>query len=516
MQSNSTQSGQQLSLMEAEPEPQLLQHDKLPPDTPEQALVTGYTGSLLVVRAYAGTGKTSTLVKYALRNPQIRMLYLAFNRAIRDEAASKFPSNVVCKTSHQLAFARFGKLYTHKLSNNLRLTDIARALPYPSWKEAQLVLSVLHAFMASSDDAITPFLMPEPEESEHLGRGSDRDILPDQAVLHAQMIWDRMVDPEDDFPITHDGYLKLYQMSTPDLSSLYQTILFDEAQDSNPVTNAIVLSQHKARIIYVGDDHQQIYRFRGASNAMRSELLQNADVLHLTHSFRFGPQVATVANVLLKLKGETRPIVGRGGADQVLRSLPQDVTRYTILCRTVMGVIGNAFLASLARMKVYWVGGIRSYQLGELEDVYWLALRRPDMVQSGRIRSDFRDFSHYEEVAKATKDPEMLRAIALLEAYSDIPSLIQLLHEQSVSNEQLADITVSTSHRSKGLEWLAVVLADDFPDVFDPDLSAAEREDEINLLYVASTRARRVLVINDAVDLVLRYAKGLALKRQDE
>ena len=28
----------------------------LPPDTPEQALITQYKGSLLIVRAYAGTG----------------------------------------------------------------------------------------------------------------------------------------------------------------------------------------------------------------------------------------------------------------------------------------------------------------------------------------------------------------------------------------------------------------------------------------------------------------------------
>lgn len=119
METSNTLPGQQLALIEDKYEHQLSPLDSLPPDTPEQALVTGYTGSLLVVRAYAGTGKTSTLVKYALRNPDIRMLYLAFNRAIRDEAASKFPPNVDCKTSHQLAFALFGKRYTHKLSNNV-------------------------------------------------------------------------------------------------------------------------------------------------------------------------------------------------------------------------------------------------------------------------------------------------------------------------------------------------------------------------------------------------------------
>lgn len=48
----------------------------------------------------------------------------------------------------------------------------------------------------------------------------------------------------------------------------------------------------------------------------------NADQLYLTHSFRFGPNVSLVANALLELKGETRPVVGRGPADQVLMFLP--------------------------------------------------------------------------------------------------------------------------------------------------------------------------------------------------
>lgn len=68
METSNTLPGQQLALIEDKYEHQLSPLDSLPPDTPEQALVTGYTGSLLVVRAYAGTGKTSTLVKYVVVN----------------------------------------------------------------------------------------------------------------------------------------------------------------------------------------------------------------------------------------------------------------------------------------------------------------------------------------------------------------------------------------------------------------------------------------------------------------
>ncbi|MED0261854.1 UvrD-helicase domain-containing protein, partial [Escherichia coli] len=67
--------------------------------TDEQSAIIHWQGQKLVVNAFAGTGKTSTLVQYALANPDSRMLYLAYNRAVRDEAERKFPFNVECKTS---------------------------------------------------------------------------------------------------------------------------------------------------------------------------------------------------------------------------------------------------------------------------------------------------------------------------------------------------------------------------------------------------------------------------------
>ncbi len=74
---------------------------------------------------------------------------------------------------------------------------------------------------------------------------------------------------------------------------------------------------------------------------------------------------------------------------------------------------------------------------------------------------------------------------------------LELLREHTVTNEREADITVSTAHRSKGLEWERVVLGDDFQDIADLLMSEQERRDETNLLYVAVTRARRTLVLNE-------------------
>ena len=52
------------------------------------------TGQDLIVQALAGTGKTTTLKLLAEALSDKTGTYIAFNRAIVDEARTKFPSNV--------------------------------------------------------------------------------------------------------------------------------------------------------------------------------------------------------------------------------------------------------------------------------------------------------------------------------------------------------------------------------------------------------------------------------------
>ncbi|MDC9612884.1 UvrD-helicase domain-containing protein [Xenorhabdus khoisanae] len=474
--------------------------------TDEQKAVIKWNGSQLVVNAFAGTGKTSTLVNYALANPNVSMLYLAFNRAVREEAERKFPFNVECKTSHQLAWPTQGRHYRHRLVNQLRITDIARALNTRHWSFAQRVQSTLNRFLSSSDSEVKINHCPD----EEIIQGVD-PVRVIQGTIH---VWNLMKNINNSFPITHDTYLKLYQLSRPDLSRHYQTILFDEAQDANPVTHAIVLNQ-KANVILVGDRHQQIYRFRGADNALDAPRLSKADRLWLTHSFRFGPRVAEIANALLALGGETRQVIGLGGDDEVLSSQELNVPHKAVLSRTVAGVIDSALSAALKEQSVYWVGGIDGYRTEELEDLYWFSVDIPQNIQQPRLLYDYKDYDEYCQIAKVTQDIEMMQSINLLERYFPFPQNLEKMRKFAVTDESKANLTVSTAHRSKGLEWLVVVLHNDFPDLFDPKLTELSRRDEINLLYVAATRARNKLIINESIECVLINQKNLKEKEKD-
>lgn len=59
------------------------------PVTDEQNVIIGfqtYTGSIVSVQAYAGSGKTFTLKEFADANPSLKILYIVFNKAIKDDA----------------------------------------------------------------------------------------------------------------------------------------------------------------------------------------------------------------------------------------------------------------------------------------------------------------------------------------------------------------------------------------------------------------------------------------------
>lgn len=473
--------------------------------THEQYPIIHSTANKLLIQAFAGTGKTTTLVGYAEHHPAVKLLYLCYNKSVELAARGRFPRNVVCKTAHGLAYAVYGSQYAHKQTNNLRLTDIARAINSQDWELVRDVQTTLNNFMASADLEIRHEHFPRFQGQRMLTSAQQRFLT--QALGVARSVWRRMIDLQDTgLQITHDGYLKLYQLSTPDLSQRFGGILLDEGQDVNPVIADIVRTQ-RIRKVTVGDRHQQIYRFRGAEDALSSDWMADAESHYLTQSFRFGPAIAHVANIILSYKGETLKLQGLGPKTLVKRSLPTDLPHRTFIHRTVIGVIENALSLVPTQPKIYWVGGIDSYSLRDLEDLYLFSRGRHQEVQNRKLLRDYRDYAQYVEIAEVSQDSEMLRSIRIIDAYPDIPQRILALRSCTVGNELDATVTLTTGHKAKGLEWDFVCLYDDFTaDPLAPDLDRGRRDDELNLLYVAVTRAMKILALNTMVlSIMQRY-----------
>jgi hypothetical protein len=79
----------------------------LRPTGEQQAILDGFaTGADLVIQAGAGSGKTSTLKMIGERAGRRRGVYVAYNKAIANDAKRSFPSNITCATAHSFAYRR--------------------------------------------------------------------------------------------------------------------------------------------------------------------------------------------------------------------------------------------------------------------------------------------------------------------------------------------------------------------------------------------------------------------------
>ncbi|WP_454909604.1 UvrD-helicase domain-containing protein [Variovorax gossypii] len=441
------------------------------------------------VIAYAGTGKTTALVALAHRNRHLRGLYLAFNKSAELDARQRFPRTVQCKTVNALAFGSTGKVYSHKLGtlrpvNAIKLMGLAW-----DWSFAGLVVDTITAWCVSDlktfpERAIA--VGPAPTGPEHLLR---------YAAEVAGKLWQRMCDPHDEAPMTHDGYLKLFQLQHPALPCDY--LMLDEGQDTNPVTWDIV-GRQICPVVLVGDGYQSIYQFRGAVNAM--DAAKASRTLTLTQSFRFGAKVARIANALLwGFFDETLPLAGVG-PDTVVRRLPPTAPRHAVLARTNAQIFEEAVRGVREKKILGFAGGVNAYGFEKIIDTWHLADGQLGLVRDPFLRN-FPSFANLADYADKSRDQEVRRLIKIVETYGEqIVPLVDAIRAASHPSLSEADLVLSTAHRCKGMTLPVVRLAEDFPALIDESgrLLPPEKLDrqEVNLLYVAITRASHRLMLN--------------------
>lgn len=462
------------------------------------------TGNSLAIEAGAGTGKTSTLILLA-ESTDRRGQYIAFNKAIVAEAGGKMPGNVACSTAHSLAYRAVGAKYGDRLrqSRRMRSIDIANHLGVqpvrldledgdgkPRTKIigagflGGLVMSAITKFCQSADLEPTRRHVPFIEGIDRVEDGV-RSYDNNNAIARIlepalAKAWADLTDLHGNLPFRHDHYLKLWQLSDPKIAADF--ILFDEAQDANPVMVAIVAAQTHAQLVWVGDSQQQIYTFTGAVNALANVPADSK--AYLTQSFRFGQAVADEANEILELlEAELRVV----GTESIQSTVGPVASPDAILTRTNAVAVRTVLELQRAGQKVALVGGG--------DDVVRFARAAQELMDTGH--TDFPDlacFESWDEVRIYVEEDEQGGELRLMVKLVDDFTVATILAALSgMIREQDADVIVSTAHKSKGREWNAVQLAGDFP-------PGTTSDDELRLLYVAITRAKRDLDI-ESVEL---------------
>ncbi|MEU6151502.1 ATP-dependent helicase [Actinosynnema sp. NPDC047251] len=472
--------------------------------TPEQTAARDVftAGRDLALVAGAGTGKTATLVQMAATTRR-RGLYIAFNKAIADEARTRFGSNVQCRTAHSLAYRAIGSRYQERLRSQTRLPawqtarrlGITRDLAVGKHfikinHQARLVMGMIRRFCYSTDKQVMARHLETVTGLDNVGQ----EYLARTLLPYATRAWEDIRSDRGTLRFEHDHYLKMWALTGPELAGDF--VMLDEAQDTNPVLEEIFLNQSAQRVC-VGDPAQQIYGWRSARDVMTGF---PAESLHLTESFRFGPRVAEEANRWLRHAESTLRLTGRGpGESRIGEVHNPDV----VLCR------GNA--DAMQEVMAFLDRGVPVALTGGGDAIQRIAAAAEELKAGKRtshpelfLFGSWGEVQDYVENDKAGQDLKSI--VRLVDKYG--PEQV-LRAVGRLSAEGDAKVVVSTAHKAKGREWATVRIGPGFaaPSADDDGLPRDVNPAEARLIYVAVTRARLGLDLK-GVAWIHEYEKG--------
>jgi superfamily I DNA/RNA helicase len=495
-------------------------------------------GNDVLIMAGAGTGKSTTLRLIAKENPSKNFLVLCFNaaNAVESNEHTDRPSNVYYSTIHSIAYRNMidSKEMKAKLQPYLNYKDLSdiqflKAGLCDMAKDAKDEKEVITLLRKAMQDAIRLYCISDSsnikdfslskfaywfKESEHLVQDDDIGTTKEKSIVLTEQqqlkladltnkYWLRMIDCGDSTSMTHDVYLKMYQLQGYSISSFYDKVTreevmidvlaLDEAQDTNPCSLAI-FNASKLQKIVVGDEMQQLYAWRGAGNAM--ECFPHFAKAYLSTSFRFNAEIADMSNVVLGKANSLLRLTGSGSK--------KDIVNHAYLFRKNVSILQHIFAHHLLDENY------KVYVNADFKEVF-SKLYHINALHFGTVpkfpNKSLKNLTNKGELEEALKlSPELKQMVKLSITIADNgPGLyagIEKLKRCMTLDKDCVNV-VSTIHRSKGMEYSSVTIGDDFLTV--PKDGTIEEEVEnmwndsatISCLYVAITRAQIAVELPD-------------------
>jgi superfamily I DNA/RNA helicase len=484
--------------------------------TTEQIVIINSTGNIKI-NAVAGSGKTTTIIEYAKAQPkECKILYLAFNKSVKLEAIRKFAdkglTNVKVETAHSLAFRHIVAKYNYKIKLlGYKPNEIAELLNLQGNEEKHTEFIIANhinkfiAYFCNSDSQ-------KVQDLNYLDTISDKKAKAfvvnyyDYILAQTRLLLSMM--DRGEIEVTHDFYLKKFQLSNPKLD--YDYILFDEGQDASPAMLDVFIKQSATKVI-VGDTNQQIYGWRHAVNSLEKA---NFEAFSLSTSFRFSQDIADLAMSVLNFKKiidnfSPLPISGHGSQ--------KEHASKAIIARTNLGLLLKAieYVTEKSNVKhIYFEGNINSYTYADdgasLYDVLNLYNNKHRFIKDKLIKS-MKDIAELEDYINKTEEMQLGMMVEIVKEYGNqIPNIIKTIKEKHVQNEDKhkAEMIFSTVHRCKGMEYDSIQLVNDFiseeklmklKEDKKKELQLPKLIEEINLLYVAITRTKNSIYIPETL-----------------
>ena len=472
----------------------------------QQAIVNGSTllkpKEIMKVNACAGSGKTSTCVEIANSNSNKKILYLVFNKAMQIEAKERFGDNVDPRTINSLAYEyivnRQGKSVRQKgyvpyeLKELLITHGVFRKEEKGTYGKAYDLINSLEDFCNSAISDVNTYI-----QTMNCNRKlSELWELISKGVIES----------------THTSYLKEFQIALDDkanrdiLKKRYDMIILDEAQDTNPVTFNIV-TKMQLPLIVVGDVNQNIYGFRKTLNVMKN-IKANYEY-KLTGNFRSSQHILDVANELLgKFKPEQAGM-GLEMKSMIDHSKNPAIDKTARIYRTNFAMI--QYISGLCEFKPEQ----RFHIPRGVDEVFEFLIQFTEWRTEGKASKQaykwLNDFSSLEDLQnnylkKMNREDKELEGIIKKVNFFSPEKVFEVYEYAKRKEKEKVDHTTEylmTAHSAKGLEFDKVYIGNDFESLEEQrikqksgKMSSVEFEQEVNLAYVAYTRAKKVLIDN--------------------
>jgi superfamily I DNA/RNA helicase len=459
-----------------------------------------------IIEAVAGSGKTTTIVKALELIPSNKyVLFLAFNKAIAEELKSRVPSHVRAATFHSVGFGVW-----RKGKDNIKID------PKKTWSlirehlgetDQDLYGTFIFKMIGLAKGAGVGYLIPN-DLAAWFRLADHYDVYLDSADANeqrgmelSQFILQKSIEAADQV-IDYDDMLYMPLIKNMHFWQ-YHFVFVDEAQDTNPIQVALLKRMLKpgGRLIAVGDPHQAIYGFRGADSAAMNRIKEEFACikLPLSVSYRCPQAVVKAAQKYVShIEAHEDAPIGRVGQVPPEFRLQDFKSNDAILCRNTAPLVNMAFTLLRNRIPCRLLG--REIGSGLSSLVKKMKAKTINGLIDRLENYKDREIAKYvskgqEEKAQVVED-KVLSLLTIIENLPEnqrtVPALIKAIEDLFTDNGQ-GFLTLSTVHKAKGLEWERVyILA---PNLMPSKWARKEwqMQQEINLIYVAYTRAKREL-----------------------
>lgn len=463
-----------------------------------------------LVRARAGTGKTTVIVEGVRRAPEERALVAAFNKKIAEELQHRIginSSHIEARTLHSIGFGfvRYnvdGVRIDSNRGDELALQACLRDYFDPP-KDAVKLVAKLAAlgkaidFDPSLETMVRIAAMHDKEPEEVLEKQGFTTEVVARLAINAMKL--ALVIDETNPVIDFDDMLYL-PVAKNWARPRYPLVVVDEAQDMNRTQLELARRISRGRICVVGDDRQAIYGFRGASSGALDTLKRElgAKEYPLNTTYRCGRAIVDYARKLVPdfQAGPTNPegqilSMSKVAALEAVQHgdflLSRKNAPLVSLCLALLrsGKTAHIEGRDIGATLVSIVKRRNASSVSDLQDKMkeWMT-RETDKAR--RLLGD-KATTKIENIAD-----QFETVIALTEDCSSVDRVLQRIESMfaDLSKGAGGRVLLSSIHRSKGLEADRVFVCRE-------TLYAGGRTDDIeekNLDYVAATRAKTTLV----------------------